>query len=117
MTIKRRASPSRAIDRYRSIQVALAWVLRNPAVTAPIVGATKTNHLTDAAAALDIRLTDEQAHTLEKAYTASQPATDQSTAYGAPATGRRTPRTVLLPPARRRASRVPPPGLRSSGGR
>ncbi|MEK0154906.1 aldo/keto reductase [Arthrobacter oryzae] len=50
-------------------QVALAWVLRNPTVAAPIVGATKTRHLSDAAAALDIRLKDDQVHQLEGAYT------------------------------------------------
>ncbi|MBT8161318.1 MULTISPECIES: aldo/keto reductase [Arthrobacter] len=49
-------------------QLALAWVLRNPNVTAPIVGATKSHHLADAAAALDIKLTDEQAEFLEKPY-------------------------------------------------
>ena len=54
-------------------QAALAWVLRNPAVTAPIVGATKTRHLTDAAAALDIQLSDEQAQQLEKPYTLRMP--------------------------------------------
>lgn len=54
-------------------QVALAWVLRNPAVTAPIVGATKPQHLTDAAAALDIELTDEQARQLEQPYTLPMP--------------------------------------------
>jgi aryl-alcohol dehydrogenase-like predicted oxidoreductase len=39
-------------------QVALAWVLRNPVVAAPIVGATKPHHLPDAVAALDIRLSE-----------------------------------------------------------
>ena len=42
-------------------QIALAWVLRNPVVSAPIVGATKQQHLADAAAALDVILTDEEA--------------------------------------------------------
>ncbi|MFF1382102.1 aldo/keto reductase [Arthrobacter sp. NPDC058288] len=54
-------------------QVALAWVLRNPAVAAPIVGATKTRHLTDAAAALDIQLTDEDVRRLEDPYTVRMP--------------------------------------------
>ncbi|MDV8147098.1 aldo/keto reductase [Arthrobacter sp. B10-11] len=54
-------------------QVALAWVLRNPSVAAPIVGATKSRHLSDAAAALDIRLTDEQVSRLEGAYTPRMP--------------------------------------------
>jgi aryl-alcohol dehydrogenase-like predicted oxidoreductase len=55
-------------------QVALAWVLRNPVVTAPIVGATKPHHLTDAVAALDIRLSDEEVAILEGAYVSRPPA-------------------------------------------
>ncbi|MBL7255987.1 aldo/keto reductase [Paractinoplanes lichenicola] len=54
-------------------QIALAWVLRNPVVTAPIVGATKEHHLTDAAAALDVRLTDSEVATLESPYTSRLP--------------------------------------------
>ncbi|HEX3789884.1 MAG TPA: aldo/keto reductase [Pseudonocardiaceae bacterium] len=38
-------------------QVALAWVLRNPVVSAPIIGATKPHHLADAVAAVDVELT------------------------------------------------------------
>ncbi len=49
-------------------QVALAWVLRNPAVTAPIVGPTRPHHLTDAVAALDITLTDDEVRRLEDHY-------------------------------------------------
>ena len=49
-------------------QVALAWVLKNPIVTAPIVGPTKPHHLTDAVAALDIELSDEEIRTLEEPY-------------------------------------------------
>ncbi len=49
-------------------QVALAWVLRNPAVSAPIVGATKPHHLPQAVAALDIELTDVETAALEKPY-------------------------------------------------
>ncbi len=49
-------------------QVALAWVLRNPGVSAPIVGATKPHHLKEAADALDIVLTDDEARTLETPY-------------------------------------------------
>jgi len=49
-------------------QIALAWVLRNPLVTAPIVGATKPHHLSEAADALGVQLTDEEAQDLEAPY-------------------------------------------------
>jgi aryl-alcohol dehydrogenase (NADP+) len=49
-------------------QVALAWMLSKPVVTAPIVGATKLEHLTDAIAALDLSLTDDEVSRLEKPY-------------------------------------------------
>jgi aryl-alcohol dehydrogenase-like predicted oxidoreductase len=54
-------------------QVALAWVLRNPVVDAPIVGATKVHHLDDAAAALDIDLSDTDVEQLEAPYTPRDP--------------------------------------------
>ncbi|WP_432540826.1 aldo/keto reductase [Kineococcus sp. SYSU DK002] len=54
-------------------QVALAWVLRNPVVDAPIVGATKVNHLRDAVAALDLDLTDEEVTALEEHYVPRRP--------------------------------------------
>ena len=49
-------------------QVALAWVLRNPIVSAPIVGATKPHHLPEAVAALDLELTHDEVATLEAPY-------------------------------------------------
>ena len=49
-------------------QVALAWVLRNPAVTSPIIGATKPHHLDDAVAAVDLELTDDDVAQLEAPY-------------------------------------------------
>jgi aryl-alcohol dehydrogenase (NADP+) len=49
-------------------QVALAWVSRHPAVTAPIVGVTKRSHLDDAIASLDITLTDDEVARLEEPY-------------------------------------------------
>jgi aryl-alcohol dehydrogenase-like predicted oxidoreductase len=49
-------------------QVALAWLLHQPAVTAPIVGATKPGHLEDAVAAAGIRLDDEERAALEAPY-------------------------------------------------
>jgi aryl-alcohol dehydrogenase-like predicted oxidoreductase len=54
-------------------QVALAWVLSKPVVSAPIVGATKTHHLTDAVAALGVQLTDEEIRRLEEPYTPQAP--------------------------------------------
>jgi 1-deoxyxylulose-5-phosphate synthase len=54
-------------------QVALAWVLKNPVVAAPIVGPTKPHHLPDAVAALDIHLTDEEISALEAPYTLRAP--------------------------------------------
>jgi aryl-alcohol dehydrogenase-like predicted oxidoreductase len=53
-------------------QVALAWLLSRPQVTAPIVGATKPHHLDDAIAALDIEISDEEAATLEAPYRAQE---------------------------------------------
>src|SRR5262249_46767151 len=47
---------------------ARAWVLSNPAVTAPIVGATKLPHLDDALAALTIQLSTEDRAALEAPY-------------------------------------------------
>jgi 1-deoxyxylulose-5-phosphate synthase len=49
-------------------QVALAWVSRNPVVTAPIVGATKPEHLADAVASVDVHLTDDEVALLEASY-------------------------------------------------
>jgi aryl-alcohol dehydrogenase-like predicted oxidoreductase len=49
-------------------QIALAWLLAKPAVTAPIVGATKPHHLQDAVAALSVKLTDEEMTSLEQPY-------------------------------------------------
>ena len=49
-------------------QVALAWLLHKPAVTAPIVGATKVGHLNDALAAEQLALSDEEIARLEEPY-------------------------------------------------
>jgi aryl-alcohol dehydrogenase-like predicted oxidoreductase len=54
-------------------QVAMAWVLKNPVVSAPIVGATKPHHLADAVAALDIQLTDDEIRSLKEHYTPRPP--------------------------------------------
>jgi len=49
-------------------QVALAWLLRNPVVTAPIVGVTRPTHLSDAIAAVDVELDPDEAAYLEEPY-------------------------------------------------
>jgi aryl-alcohol dehydrogenase-like predicted oxidoreductase len=49
-------------------QVALAWVLQKPGITAPIIGASKMGHLDDAVAALSVKLTAEEIAELEGAY-------------------------------------------------
>ncbi|WP_152360253.1 aldo/keto reductase [Microlunatus speluncae] len=54
-------------------QVAMAWVLKNPVVAAPIVGATKPHHLADAVAALDLELTEDEITALEQPYVPRQP--------------------------------------------
>lgn len=49
-------------------QVALAWLLHKPVVTAPIVGASKPQHLEDAVAALSLELMPEEVADLEEPY-------------------------------------------------
>jgi aryl-alcohol dehydrogenase-like predicted oxidoreductase len=49
-------------------QIALSWMLSKPIVTAPIIGATRPNHLEDAVAALDVHLTPDEIHRLEEGY-------------------------------------------------
>ncbi|MFJ8713432.1 aldo/keto reductase [Streptomyces violaceus] len=51
-------------------QVALAWLLHQSTVTAPIVGASKPRHLEDAVAAVELQLTDKELEELERPYTA-----------------------------------------------
>jgi 1-deoxyxylulose-5-phosphate synthase len=65
-TVARERGVSRA-------QVALAWVLRHPVVTAPIVGVTRGQHLTDAIAAVDLRLTEDEVRRLEEHYLPHRP--------------------------------------------
>jgi 1-deoxyxylulose-5-phosphate synthase len=50
-------------------QIALAWILQQPGVTAPIIGASKMKHLDEAIAALEIKLTDEELKALCEPYT------------------------------------------------
>ena len=49
-------------------QVALAWMLAKPGVTSPIVGATKPQHLSDAVAAVDVKLSVDDIQKLEEPY-------------------------------------------------
>ena len=49
-------------------QIALAWVLNKPYISSPIIGATKMDHLDQAIAALDIKLSDDEVKNLEELY-------------------------------------------------
>ena len=53
---------------YSMAQVALAWMLSKPYITAPIVGSTSPKHIEEAVAALDIRLDPETIKALEAPY-------------------------------------------------
>jgi aryl-alcohol dehydrogenase (NADP+) len=74
-----RPSDFKVVDRLTEIakkrgvqnaQIALAWVLANPGVTAPIIGASKMSHLDQAIEALNIRLTEDEMKALEEPYEA-----------------------------------------------
>ena len=52
----------------RPAQVALAWLLSRPGLTAPILGATKVEHLEDALGAVDVTLTDDEIKRVEEPY-------------------------------------------------
>lgn len=51
-----------------SAQIALAWLLGRPAVTAPVIGASRVEHVDDAIAALSVRLDPEESRRLEAPY-------------------------------------------------
>jgi aryl-alcohol dehydrogenase-like predicted oxidoreductase len=68
VTIVQRVSEVAEASDLPMSQVALAWVLSKPGVTAPIFGVTKPHHLEDAIAALSVQLTPEEIHKLEVAY-------------------------------------------------
>jgi len=70
VTAVQRVAESRGVT---MAQVALAWVLSNPGVSAPIIGATKAHHLPEAIAALDLHLTADEVRTLEAPYTNQGP--------------------------------------------
>ena len=54
-------------------QIALAWLLRKPEITAPIIGATKPEQLADAVAAVDIKLSSDEVEALEAPYVPLMP--------------------------------------------
>src|SRR6185436_5551438 len=51
-------------------QIALAWILNKPHIASPIIGATKMDHLEQAIAAVDIKLSEEEIKRLEEPYKA-----------------------------------------------
>ena len=51
-----------------NMQIALAWILSKPGITAPIIGASKPHHLDDAIAALSVKLSGEEIKRLEEPY-------------------------------------------------
>jgi aryl-alcohol dehydrogenase-like predicted oxidoreductase len=51
------------------VHIALAWLLQNKPVTAPIIGATKITHLENAIGALSVTLTEDEVTYLEEPYT------------------------------------------------
>ena len=74
---KTQEADKRVVDRVAEVakargipraQVALAWVLSKPAITAPIVGATKLHHLDDAIASVGVRLSADEIAALEEPY-------------------------------------------------
>lgn len=65
-----RVAADRGVSRA---QIALAWVAQQAAVTAPIVGATKASHISDAVAAVGIHLEESEIDALESAYTPREP--------------------------------------------
>jgi aryl-alcohol dehydrogenase (NADP+) len=65
-----------AVAKQRGVapaEVAIAWLLAQPGVTAPIVGATKASHLEDSVKAVGARLTAEETTTLESVYETQPP--------------------------------------------
>lgn len=66
----------RSVAEQRGVKpatVALAWVLSRPGVTAPIIGASKPGHFTDAMAALDVKLSAEETALMEAPYQPRRP--------------------------------------------
>ncbi|MCC6453625.1 MAG: aldo/keto reductase [Caldilineaceae bacterium] len=70
LAIAQRVSDVAATRDLPMAQVALAWMLSKPVITAPIIGATKAHHLDDAVAAVSVQLTSEEVRFLEEDYQA-----------------------------------------------
>jgi aryl-alcohol dehydrogenase (NADP+) len=65
------ADRAREVARERGVtgsQIALAWLLNQPHITAPIIGATRMDHLDQAVASLEIRLSEDEVRRLEEPY-------------------------------------------------
>ena len=67
-TVAERANEIAKTHGVTGSQIALAWMLNKPHIAAPIIGATKMDHLEQAIAALDIKLADEDVKRLEEPY-------------------------------------------------
>jgi aryl-alcohol dehydrogenase-like predicted oxidoreductase len=67
-TIVERAQKIAKIYGVTSAQIALAWMLKKPHITAPIIGASKMKHLEEAIAALDISISEDEVSSLEQSY-------------------------------------------------
>ncbi len=68
LTIAQRVSEVAEARGVPMAQIAMAWVLSKPVVTAPIIGATKPHHLDDAVAALAVKLAPDEIKHMEEAY-------------------------------------------------
>ncbi len=66
--VERLVEVAKKFDGAKPAQVALAWLMHRPGVTAPIIGASKMSHLEDAVAAVDIKLSEEEMRLLEEPY-------------------------------------------------
>ena len=67
-TVAERANEIARAHGVSGSQVALAWILGKTHVTSPIIGATKMDHLEQAIAALDVKLSDDEVKRLEEPY-------------------------------------------------
>ena len=91
-------------------QIALAWILHKPAVTAPIVGASKMEQLDQAIAALDIQLTAEEIRELEETVPATHGAVVRQSAFARSASARLATYSASTRSSDRRVTRAAPAG-------